>query len=255
MSHFLLGMKLDTTSYSQAVFQIIAWTKMEESRSVFAANVHMAMEAHDSQAFCNIVNTADMVTPDGMPLVWALRHKGYPHQERVYGPTLMLKLLDAAAKEGIPVGFIGSTDEILHKLTEKMTARFPGLIVAIQTAPPFRPLSTEEDQRIIKEIKDSGVKILFVSLGCPKQEQWIAGHYGKIHAVMVGVGAAFAFHAGIIPQAPNWIQKMGLEWLFRLNQEPHRLWKRYAFTNPRFIFLILRELILEKVGKKGGQEC
>jgi N-acetylglucosaminyldiphosphoundecaprenol N-acetyl-beta-D-mannosaminyltransferase len=213
------------------------------------------MEAYDSQEFRKIVNTSDIVTPDGMPLVWALRHKGYPHQERVYGPTLMLKILDAASKEGIPVGFMGSTDEILHKLAENMTTKFPGLIVSIQIAPPFRPLSREEDQRIIEEIRDSGVKILFVALGCPKQEQWIADHYGRIQAVMVGVGAAFALHAGIVPQAPNWVQKMGFEWLYRLFQEPHRLWKRYLSTNPRFIFLIFRELIMEKVSHKRQPEC
>ena len=233
MNPYILSSHIDPTSYTQAVSQIIAWANRGEYHSVFAANVHMLMEAYDSPVFRHVVNSADLVTPDGMPLVWALRLKGYPNQERVYGPTLMLYLLDAASKAGIKVGFFGSTEKILDKLSEKVKIEFPGLIVGVQIAPPFHPLSTEEDQRIIQQVIDSGVKLLFVGLGCPKQEYWIADHYGNLPTVMVGVGAAFAFYAGAIRQAPEWIQKMGLEWLFRLKQEPRRLWKRYALTNPR----------------------
>ena len=246
MSPIILSSRIDPTSYTQAVAQIIEWANRGESRTVYAANVHMVMEAHDSLEFRAIVNKADLVTPDGMPLVWFLRRKGFPQQERVYGPTLLLKLLEATAKEQIPVGFLGSTGDILQKLTENMTTRFPRLIVRAQITPPFRSMSVDEDQQIIQEIKDSEVKLLFVGLGCPKQEYWIADHYGKIQAVMVGVGAAFAFHARVVQQAPDWMQKFGFEWLFRLMQEPRRLWKRYAQTNPRFISLMLRELLQKK---------
>jgi len=228
------------------VDSVINWANRSESRSVYAANVHMVMEAYDHADFRQIMNAADMVTPDGMPLVWALRLKGIKHQQRVYGPTLMLEILASAAKEGIPVGFLGSTKDVLKKLTEKMMVRFPGLIVGTKIAPPFRMLTLAEDQEIIQQVNDSGVKILFVGLGCPKQEYWMAEHRGKIKAVMVGVGAAFNFHAGMVHQAPVWMQKSGLEWLFRLIQEPRRLWKRYLVNNPRFVILILIELLHER---------
>ncbi|MDO9547165.1 MAG: WecB/TagA/CpsF family glycosyltransferase [Pelolinea sp.] len=245
----ILGLNIHATNYQSAIGLILTWSRSGESRSVFAANVHMVMEAYDSPKFQRVVNTADLVTPDGMPLVWIMRRKGYPHQERVYGPTLMLRLLDAAAKEGIPVGFLGSTKDVLQELTVKMKLKFPGLVVGAQIAPPFRPLTAEEDQILIREINGSGIKILFVGLGCPNQEIWIAEHRGKIQAVMIGVGAAFAFHAGMVRQAPLWMQKLGFEWLFRFSQEPRRLWRRYFFTNPRFLFLIVREVWLEKASR------
>jgi N-acetylglucosaminyldiphosphoundecaprenol N-acetyl-beta-D-mannosaminyltransferase len=254
MSSSILALHIDPTSYVIAVTQIIGWAKQGESRSVFAANVHMVMEAHDHADFQKIVNAADLVTPDGMPLVWELRHQGYTGQERVYGPTLMLRLLEAAAQEGITVGFLGATEDVLQKLTSRMEDSYPGLSVHAQIAPPFRPLSSEEDQQIIQQVNDSGVKILFVGLGCPKQERWISEHRGKIQAVMAGVGAAFALHAGTVRQAPTWMQKLGFEWLFRLSREPRRLWKRYVLTNPRFISLIVRERLLEKIGKKRRRE-
>jgi len=255
MNSYILGVKLYTTNYSDAASKIVAWAVAGESRRVYAANVHMLMEAYDSQEFCDLVNSADLVTPDGLPLVWALRNKGYHDQQRVYGPTLMLELLNAAAAKGIKVGFIGSTKEVLSKLIKRMEKNFPDLVVSASIAPPFRSLNKEEDKQIIEQIQKSGVRILFVGLGCPKQEYWIASHYNKVQAVMIGVGAAFAFHAGVVHQAPEWIQNMGLEWLFRLSQEPKRLWKRYIYTNPRFVYLLSRELVKEKYGKRGNPIC
>jgi N-acetylglucosaminyldiphosphoundecaprenol N-acetyl-beta-D-mannosaminyltransferase len=254
MSSFILSTQITPTSYTQAVHLIAGWAKQQKSRCVYAANVHMLMEAYDSPKFQEVVNSADLVTPDGMPLVWALRRKGYKNQQRVYGPTLMLEILAAAAKEGIPVGFLGSSEDILQKLTQNMIARFPGLIVGFQNSPPFRPLNTDEDLLLIQKINGSGIKILFVGLGCPKQEYWIASQREKTQVVMMGVGAAFAFHAGVVRQAPAWMQRSGLEWLFRLTQEPSRLWKRYAYTNPRFAFLIVLELLLEKITNKQNKE-
>jgi N-acetylglucosaminyldiphosphoundecaprenol N-acetyl-beta-D-mannosaminyltransferase len=141
------------------------------------------------------------------------------------------------------VGFFGSTPEVLGVLTARMQQRFPGLKVSYTFSPPFRPLTVREDAEIIKDIRDSGVRILFVGLGCPKQERWVDAHRETVKAVMVAVGAAFDFHAGIKCQAPAWMQRAGLEWLFRLLHEPGRLWKRYLHNNPRFIILALRELL------------
>jgi N-acetylglucosaminyldiphosphoundecaprenol N-acetyl-beta-D-mannosaminyltransferase len=197
----------------------------------------MLMEAHDSLSFKEIVNAADLVTPDGMPLVWMMRLKGQRDQQRVYGPTLMLHVLEAAERENIPVGFYGSSPETLQSLIPRMQSRFPSLGIVYSFSPPFRELTEEENLRIDETVNSSEAGILFVGLGCPKQEKWMAEHRGKINSVMLGVGAAFDFHAGIKPQAPSWMQKNGLEWLYRFVSEPRRLWRRYLYHNPRFVFL------------------
>jgi N-acetylglucosaminyldiphosphoundecaprenol N-acetyl-beta-D-mannosaminyltransferase len=195
------------------------------------------------------VNNAGLVVPDGMPLVWIMRAKGKHGQSRVYGPTLMLHVLEAAARGNLPVGFYGSRPEVLNMLIKRVQARYAGLHVAFACSPPFREMSRKEDLAIIEQINQSGVRILFVGLGCPKQEIWMAEHHGKVNAVMIGVGAAFDFHAGLKPQAPAWMQTFGLEWLFRLGTEPRRLWKRYLYHNPRFVFLAAADLLglLKKV--------
>lgn len=246
---YVLGMRVDMTSYGDATRRVLAWAKKSESRYVCVANVHMTMEAYDSSEFRQIVNTSDLVTPDGMPLVWMLRRLGIPDQERVYGPELVLRVCEAAAREGVRIGFYGGAPEALEGLVESLRARFPGLKVAYAHSPPFRPLTPEEDAQIVEEINASGARILFVGLGCPKQERWMAAHKGRVQAVMIGVGAAFDFHAGRLPQAPAWMQRAGLEWLFRLLTEPRRLWRRYARHNPRFVILALMQLLgLRKFG-------
>jgi N-acetylglucosaminyldiphosphoundecaprenol N-acetyl-beta-D-mannosaminyltransferase len=164
----------------------------------------------------------------------------------------MLHVLEMASKENIPVGFYGGKAEVLELLVEKMKRQFPNLHIVHYFSPPFRELSEEEDNKVCKEIQNNGVRILFVGLGCPKQERWMSAHKGKIDAVMLGVGAAFDFHAGIRPQAPSWMQAVGLEWLFRLLHEPRRLARRYLYNNPRFVLLALADLlgILEKGKQK-----
>jgi len=246
MAPTILGTRVDPTSYENASSLVLAWAQKGESRNVCAANVHVIMEAHDSPEFQMMVNAADLITPDGMPLVWVLRHMGYAQQTRVYGPELTLKLVEAAAAQSVPVGFYGSTPEVLERMTAKFRALFPALKVAYSFSPPFHPLAIEEDQVIVDEINTSGVRILFVGLGCPRQERWVAEHKGQVQAVMLAVGAAFDFHAGVKRQAPGWMQAAGLEWLFRLIQEPKRLWRRYLYHNPRFIALILLELIFKR---------
>ena len=239
----LLGIWLDTISYAATLELVIVWAHALESRYVCIANVHLLMEAHDSATIMDIVNSADMVTPDGMPLVWMMRLKGARNQERVYGPTLMLHVLESAVCEGIPIGFYGGAPVVLESLLKRMQARYENLKVAFSFSPPFSATSSKEDAGIIEQINQSGARILFVGLGCPKQEIWMAEHEGKVKAVMLGVGAAFDFHAGVKPQAPAWMQKIGLEWFFRLLTEPRRLWKRYLYHNPRFIVLALADLL------------
>ncbi|KXG78333.1 putative N-acetylmannosaminyltransferase [Fervidicola ferrireducens] len=244
MEHrYILGMRVDATSFQEATRLILKWAGTGESRYVCAANVHMVMEAYDSPAFRKVVNNADLVVPDGMPLAYGLRLLGMRGQERVCGPELMLHVCEAAASQGVPVGFYGGSPDTLQALVKNLSKRFPNLRVAYQYSPPFRPLTAEEDAAVTKQIAASGARILFVGLGCPKQECWMAEHRGKIPAVMLGVGAAFDFHAGRIRQAPRWVQNIGMEWFFRLCMEPRRLWRRYFKHNPRFLILFALQLV------------
>lgn len=232
----ILGTGVDPTSYAAATELVLGWAGNRESRYVCIANVHVVMEAYDSPAFRSQVNAADLVTPDGMPLVWELRRSGHPDQARVYGPDLMMRVIEAASGENLPVGLFGGQPEVLSELSTRLKARFPALVISYEHSPPFRKLTVEEDQVVVEDINQSGARILFVGLGCPRQEMWMADHAGKVQAVMMGVGAAFDFHAGAVRQAPDWVQDAGLEWVFRLSQEPRRLWRRYLYHNPRFVF-------------------
>ena len=152
------------------------------------------------------------------------------------------RVLEHAARENMPIGLYGGTPELLESFTQVLGERYPSLRVACTIAPPFRPLTPEEDEAVTREIVDSGARILFVGVGCPKQERWMAEHEGRLPAVMLGVGAAFDFHTGRIRQAPRWMQTIGLEWAFRLVMDPKRLWKRYTKHNPRFVGLFLLQL-------------
>ena len=240
----VIGTRIDKVDYISASNQAALWAKGTLPEAyICAANVHMLMEAYDSSYFGGVVDNASLVTPDGVPLVWMMRLKGARDQQRVYGPTLMLHLLEIAATEAIAVGFYGGTPDVLKRLVDRMQARYVGLIVKFAWSPPFSDMSPQEDVEVINQINQSGVRILFVGLGCPKQEIWMANHKGRVHAVMLGVGAAFDFHAGVKKQAPAWMQKIGLEWLFRLFSEPGRLWKRYLYNNPRFVVLAAADLL------------
>ena len=183
------------------------------------------------------------MTPDGVPLVWALKLLGIKEAERVYGPTLTPYVCKAAAKEGVPVGFYGGTDEVLTKMQNYLEQKIPNLNVAYVYSPPYRPLTEDEDSQVIDDILNAGTKILFVGLGCPKQERWMDTHTDRLsNVVLLGVGAAFDFIAGTKVQAPSWVQRAGLEWLLRLITEPRRLWRRYLYHNPRFIFKFVLQL-------------
>lgn len=239
----VLGMRVDVTSYEDAVCRVVDWACEGRSSYVCVANVHMTMESYDSPEFQEIVSTADLVTPDGMPLVWALRVMGEKEATHVRGSDLMMHVMERAVKEDLPVGLYGGTTDSLEAFGRLLEERFPGARVACKISPPFRQLSPQEQADFARQISDSGTRILFVGIGCPKQERWMASHRGLLPAVMLGVGAAFDFHTGRVRQAPRWMQAAGLEWLFRLIMEPRRLWWRYAWHNPRFITLFAMQML------------
>lgn len=226
---------------------ILNWAKNFESRTVCVANVHMLMEAHKKAHFSTVLKAADLVTPDGMPLVWMMKLMGANWQNRVAGMDILLSLCHLAPKKSISCFFLGSTTEILEKMKEEIKDNFPDLQIAGMESLPFRPLTEEEDEAIVQKINRSGAGIVLVSLGCPKQEYWIDQHKGKIHAVMIGLGGAFPVFAGLHKRAPLWIRNMGLEWFYRLIQEPRRLWHRYLTTIPPFLLLALAQLINSKL--------
>jgi N-acetylglucosaminyldiphosphoundecaprenol N-acetyl-beta-D-mannosaminyltransferase len=242
-SRYVLGMRVDATSYEDASQHVVQWAREGRSAYVCVATVHMTMEAFDSSAFQRVVNGADLVTPDGRPLVWALRSLGVKDATQVRGTDLTTHVVERAARERVPIGLYGGTPELLQLFARTLKSRYPGTRVVCQIAPPFRPLTPEEDKRVTQEIVSSGARIVFVGIGCPKQERWMVLHKERIPAVMLGVGAAFDFHTGRVRQAPHWMQVAGLEWVFRLLMDPKRLWKRYAKHNPRFVALFLLELL------------
>jgi N-acetylglucosaminyldiphosphoundecaprenol N-acetyl-beta-D-mannosaminyltransferase len=250
----ILSTRIDTTSYADACDRIQAWARTKTSAYVIAANVHVVMSAYWNPQFQKVIDGAALVTPDGMPLVWGLRWLGAKQQTRVYGPDLMLAWCDRAAQLGIPLYLYGGTASMLEKLHNNLAAKFPGLQIAGTYSPPFRALTAAEEQADRDRIHASGASVVFVGLGCPKQEEWMARQQGKLSVVAIGVGAAFSFHSGEVSQAPRWMMARGLEWLYRLTREPGRLWKRYLVTNPAFVLLfgwqLIRARILPKKANK-----
>ncbi len=248
-SRTILGTRVDATSYDEAAEIIATWARNAESRYVSVATVHGIIEAHDHEDFRCIMNGSDLVTSDGMPLVWGLKLLGIPTATRVYGPYLTPRICAVAERKGIPVGFYGGSPESLAGMIANLRVHFPHLAIVYQYSPPFRSLMEAESAHEIAEIANSGARILFVGLGCPKQERWMAARQGRIPATMVGVGAAFDFLAGTKRQAPAFMQRTGLEWFFRLVTEPRRLWRRYLSTNPRFIGLFAAQLLAHRRGQ------
>ncbi len=243
LSHrYLIKTRVDATSYQDACDRLEAWAGEGKSCYVVAANVHVVMTGYWQNAYQQVLNGAALVTPDGMPLVWAMRLLGVRQQERVYGPDLMLAWCERAALTGLPIFLYGGTPHTLIKLQENLQRLFPQLPIAGYHSPPFRPLTEEEERSDREMIEHSGAKVIFVGLGCPKQEEWMARQQGKLTGVMIGVGAAFSFHSGEVAQAPRWLMKLGLEWTYRLMTEPRRLWRRYLINNPSFLFLFALQL-------------
>jgi N-acetylglucosaminyldiphosphoundecaprenol N-acetyl-beta-D-mannosaminyltransferase len=237
----LLSLPISLGKYTDFVTQAVELGKAQASAYICVANVHTCIEASQDESFARVVNGADIVTPDGMPLVKGLQLLYGIKQERVAGPDLMPSLLAKAEQQNLKAFFYGSTVAILDKLVRLCNDRYPQLHITGVYSPPFRSLTSVETEDVIRAINNSGAHIVFVSLGCPKQERWMASMKGQIKALMIGVGAAFPVMAGTQKRAPYWMQRYSLEWLYRFCQEPRRLFKRYFFTNTLFVFLLLRE--------------
>jgi len=242
----ILGVEVTASSYEDVARRSVEWAKRGESRAICFSTVHMLMEAHDDASFHAQLNEMDIVNPDGMPLVWSLKALGHPEAKRVYGPDATVMLLKVAEDANIPVAFYGGSQKTIDVLKAEVERRYPKLKIAYTLSPPFRPLTAAEDEKITQDIIDSGARMIFVGLGCPKQERWVMEHRGRIPAVMFAVGAAFDFFAGTKAQAPRWMMNNGLEWLFRLATEPRRLAMRYVKHNPRFVVLVLKQLMSKR---------
>ncbi len=239
----LIDFRITLGSYNQFIDTIIDESSTGTSQYVCVANVHMLVEAHRDRNFSQIVTNADLVTPDGKPLTWGLRLLYGIRQERVAGMELLPDLLRPAAKAKLPVYFYGSNQCVLDATSSFIGVHFPDLRIAGMYSPPFRNLTTEEEDEIVDRINQSGARLVFVILGCPKQEKWMAAMKGRINAMMVGVGGALPVMLGMQKRAPGWMQRIGLEWFYRFCQEPRRLFKRYLVTNSLFIFLLVKEFI------------
>ena len=238
----VLGVEVSAINLEAAVEMILGWVAHGGQEYVCLAPVHAVMECYRSSELTGIYNRSGLTVPDGMPIVWLLRSKGYSAAGRVYGPDLILALMQRSSSAGPRHYFYGGTPEALDRLVLKLRAHSPDLQVAGCHAPPFRPLTAQEDRAAVEAINAAEPDILWVGLGSPKQERWMAAHRDKIHApVMVGVGAAFDFLSGAKPQAPHWMQRSGLEWLYRLVTEPRRLWRRYLIDSPLFVAFVLAQ--------------
>lgn len=237
----LLGVRFDALTTDETADQILDWARAGEGRSVCFTNAHGVIEAQDDPAVHQAMNGADLHVPDGMSIVREMRTRGLDQRDRVYGPDATLAVAERCAAEGLPVAFYGSSPEVLAALVERMPEKVPDLDIAAAISPPFRPLSDEEDEAFVQQLRASGARVVFVGLGCPRQERWCTEHAARVGAVCLGVGAAFDFHAGTIRQAPRVLQQAGLEWAFRLAMEPRRLWKRYSRVIPRFLIGTARE--------------
>jgi N-acetylglucosaminyldiphosphoundecaprenol N-acetyl-beta-D-mannosaminyltransferase len=237
----VLGVKISAVTPRVAIASIRDEIEAQRSAYVIHCNVHTVMSCWRDPALKRAVNAAHLVLPDGMPLVWLGRANGHA-PERVYGPDTMLSLCEISAERGYRNYFLGGREPVLEELVHMLVERFPGLPIAGANAPPFKPLTEYEEGLMVDEIRASSAQIVWVGLGTPKQDFWVARNAARIPgAVLIPVGAAFDFHAGYLAQAPTWMQRIGMEWLFRLLVEPSRLWRRYLLDNPAFIALVFRE--------------
>lgn len=246
----VLGVGVSATTYEGAVAAIMAAARRGERAVVNAAAVHAVVTAAGDPALRAAVNGFELVVPDGQPVRWALNLlHGAGLRDRVYGPELMLRLCAAAASDGTGVYLYGGAPAVLGRLRELLPRRFPGLRIVGAESPPFRPLTPAEDDAAVARVRASGAGLVFVGLGCPRQDAFAAAHRERLDAVLVLVGAAFDFHAGAKRMAPRWMQRRGLEWLFRLASEPRRLWRRYGVTNSLFVAGVARELLRARLAR------
>lgn len=232
--------------YQEFISKILNLATEKKSSYVCIANVHMTIEAYQDVNFCNVVNEAVIVTPDGMPLAKAMKLLYDIDQDRVAGMDLMPDLMKVSEQKELSIYLYGSTEDILDKIINKAKEEFPDLTLYAYS-PPFRPLTDEEKNNVVDEINNKNPDFVFVALGCPKQEKWMAEHKDKIHSCMIGLGGALEVYAGVKNRAPKWVQDYSLEWMYRLAQDPRRLWKRYLVTNTWFVFLLLIQIVKVRV--------
>lgn len=230
----ILGVDIAVTNMKDTVNYIIKNIESLQGQYICVSNVHTTVMSYEDEAYRKIQNSAALVLPDGKPLSMVSRKRGYPDAQRVTGPDLMHELFEKPLKHY----FYGGKEDTLIILEKKLKAKYPEIQIAGMYSPPFRPLTEEEDDEDIKRINESGADVIWVGLGAPKQEKWMYAHKGKMKGLMIGVGAGFDYHADVIKRAPEWMQRLSLEWLYRLFQDPKRLWKRYLSTNFKFVWLV-----------------
>jgi N-acetylglucosaminyldiphosphoundecaprenol N-acetyl-beta-D-mannosaminyltransferase len=249
----VIGAPIDVVDAATALQRIRDWADRREGRYVCICNVHSVVTASKDPAFMRAIQGADMATPDGAPVAWMLRRLGAKTQPRVSGPDLMWDYCALAADCGQSIFLLGSTPETLDLLQARLLRQWPALRIAGALSPPFRTLRQQEQQTIVDQINASGAGTVWVGLGCPKQELWMAAHRDRLRAVAIGVGAAFDFHAGVMTRAPRWMQRSGLEWTYRLALEPRRLARRYLETNTAFVVGALRQLLRRRQDPSGAE--
>lgn len=243
----ILGVPVSRITMTDAVMAIRCAIDAEQAQYVCVRDVHGIMRSLEDPALMDIQRRAGLVTPDGMPLVWVARARGFDDIARVSGADLMEALCDATQDTGIGHFFYGGREGVAEQLIARLQRRYPGITVVGHYCPPFRPLTPEEDQAVTARIRESGARIVWVGISTPKQEYWMRDHVGRLPgATLLGVGAAFDFHAGTVKRAPRWMREHGLEWLHRLASEPRRLWRRYLVMAPRFVFHVARETIARR---------
>jgi N-acetylglucosaminyldiphosphoundecaprenol N-acetyl-beta-D-mannosaminyltransferase len=245
----VLGVGISAINLTEALETIEGWLQRKDPNYVCVTPAHGVMESRRNPKLRKILNESGMTTPDGMSIVWLLKMYGHSKVTRVYGPDLMLAVCRYSAQQGFRQFLYGGEDGVAEELARKLQTRFPGLSIAGTYTPPFRSLTPEEDKEIIERINRSEADIVWIGISTPKQELWMADHIGKLDApVIIGVGAAFDFLSGKKLQAPTWMQRNGMEWLFRFLTEPRRLWKRYI-QYPKFVLLVIAQLIRSKIAR------
>jgi N-acetylglucosaminyldiphosphoundecaprenol N-acetyl-beta-D-mannosaminyltransferase len=241
----ILGVGVSPVNMQMALSCIQSWIARREPNYVIAVPAHCIVECLRHEELRQIYNQAGLVTPDGMPIAWIAKLMGHNHVDRVYGPDLMLAVCESSVSRGYRHFFYGGwPSDVVEKLASRLRERFPGIEIVGTYAPPFRPLTEEEDNKVVEMIDATGADIVWIGLGAAKEEYWAAAHVGKVCApVLIGVGAAFDFHSGLKPQAPRWMMRAGLEWFFRILTEPRRLGPRYLRDNPVFVWRILLQAL------------
>jgi N-acetylglucosaminyldiphosphoundecaprenol N-acetyl-beta-D-mannosaminyltransferase len=238
----VLGVNVSAIDMATALATVTTWVDNGERHYVCVTGIHGVIESQTDERLRQIHNESGLTVPDGMPMVWAGRYAGYSDMGRVAGPDLMPAICALAARNGWTSYFYGGGSGVPDLLAARLRSRFPGLEVVGTYSPPFRPLSPQEEHEVITRINNAEPDLVWVGLSTPKQEYWMASTAGRLTAsVVLGVGAAFDIHAGLVPRAPVWMQRTGTEWLYRMAKEPRRLGKRYMINNPKFLFKIIRK--------------